>query len=142
MVGYVVRNSEKERSETLAVSFTSCELNDVTITGSASEGKFVGLLSGYDNGETLSFDADCSAANIALDYASPYKNVNQSVWLDAVDEEYNGWLGTETYRRGIVKFGGKRLVPKWDGTTIVEPLTANEDYDGVESGIVIYQNVI
>lgn len=117
MVGYILRNTIDDRAETLTVTFSNCDLMGVTANGTESEGKFVGLLSGYDNGETLAFDADCSATDITLDYESPYKNVNQSVWLDAVDTKFDGWLGTETYRRGNVIFDGKRLVPKWDGTT-------------------------
>lgn len=135
MVGYIVRKSEKDRSETLTVTFNNCDLVGVTANGSLSEGKFVGLLSGYDNGETLTFDADCSAdANTDVtDFTSPYMVENQSVWAkkDAngndiiIDAKYNGWLGTETYRRGKVTFEGKRLVPKWDGNTTVTPLVEN-----------------
>lgn len=123
MVGYISRKSEKERTETLSVSFNGCRVNNSTISASAAEGIFVGELSGYDNQETLSFDAECSAENTTVtDFVSSYQSVNQSVWLDAVDTKYNGWLGTETYRRGVVKFGEVQLVPKWDGTTKVEPL--------------------
>lgn len=123
MVGYILRNTIDDRDETLTVIFSNCNLVGVTADGTESEGKFVGLLSGYDNGETLAFDANCSATDITLDYESPYKNVNQSVWLDAVDTKFDGWLGTETYHRGNVTFDGKRLVPKWDGTTnTIEPI--------------------
>lgn len=140
MVGYIVRQSETKRSETLSVTFTNCDLVGVTATGTESEGKFVGLFSGYDNGEQLSFDADCSVdvTTSVADYSSSYIGTNQSCWAGEITNTYDGWLGTETYRRGIVKFGDVRLVPKWDGTTTVAPLTANEDYDGVESGMVIY----
>lgn len=140
MVGYIVRQSETKRSETLSVTFTNCDLVGVTATGTESEGKFVGLFSGYDNGEQLSFDTDCSVdvTTSVADYSSSYIGTNQSCWAGEITNTYDGWLGTETYRRGIVKFGDVRLVPKWDGTTTVAPLTANEDYDGVESGMVIY----
>ena len=127
MVGYILRNTIDDRDETLTVIFSNCNLVGVTADGTESEGKFVGLLSGYDNGETLAFDANCSATDITLDYESPYKNVNQSVWLDAVDTKFDGWLGTETYHRGNVTFGGKRLVPKWDGETVVDPLLYNDN---------------
>jgi len=138
MVGYVVRQSEKERSETLHVTFTNCDLVNVEVSGYKSEGKFVGLLSGYDNGETLSFDVECSADDDTevSDFESPYIVENQSVWLidededNNLDETYDGWLGTETYRRGVVMFDGIQLVPKWDGTTTVEPLLAESTYDG------------
>lgn len=131
MIGYIVRNTVDDRNETLAVTFSDCDLVDVTANGTESEGKFVGLLSGYDNGETLAFDADCSTENTNVtDYASSYLTKNQSVWAkkDAegnditIDPRYNGWLGTETYRRGNVTFEGKRLVPKWDGATTIEPI--------------------
>ncbi len=132
MVGYIVRKTGTDRSETLAVTFNNCDLVGVTANGSLSEGKFVGLLSGYDNGETLTFDADCSAdSNTSVtDFTSPYKTENQSVWItEELANTYDGWLGTETYRRGNVTFDGTRLVPKWDGTTTVEPLLANATYD-------------
>ena len=71
MIGYIVRTTEKNRSETLDVSFTCCNLNSVSVSGSASEGKFVGLLSGYDNNEELSFDSECEAVNVSVaDYTS------------------------------------------------------------------------
>ena len=132
MVGYIERKSEEDRSETLTVTFNNCDLVGVTANGSLSEGKFVGLLSGYDNGETLTFDADCSAdTNTSVtDYTSYYKKENQSVWItEELADTYDGWLGSETYRRGNVTFDGTRLVPKWDGTTTVEPLLANATYD-------------
>ena len=119
MVGYVVRKSEKDRNESLAVSFTGCKLNAVTVAGSASEGKFVGLLSGYDNKESLSFDADCDATEVSVsDYTSVYTKANNSAWVnDDVTNKYDGWLGRETYRRAKVTFGGVRLAPRWDGKT-------------------------
>lgn len=121
MVGYIVRENEKDRSEILTVSFNGCKLNDVSVSGSASEGKFVGLLSGYDNNESLIFDAACEATNVSVaDYTSVYIKANQSAWVtDDVTDQYDGWLGHETYRRGKVTFGGVRLVPRWDGTTII-----------------------
>ena len=140
MVGYIRRIKETTasdvRTESLEVTFSNCNLAVVTANGTQSEGKFVGLLSGYDNDETLSFDANCSATNITLDYESPYKKENQSVWLfieaedgskenNFSDETYDGWLGTETYRRGNVTFEGKRLVPKWDGNTSIDPIVEN-----------------
>lgn len=127
MVGYIVRSSEKDRAETLSVSFNGCQVNNSTISASAAEGIFVGELSGYDNQETLSFDAECSAENTFItDYTSSYLAENQSVWLDDVDTNYDNWLGTETYRRGVVKFDEVQLVPKWDGKTMdIVPLVEN-----------------
>ena len=119
MVGYIVRTSEKARTETLNVSFSGCKLNGVTVSGSASEGKFVGLLSGYDNNESLTFDAACEATDVAVaDYASVYVKDNNSAWAGDVTTKYDGWLGHETYRRAKVTFGGVRLAPRWDGTTV------------------------
>ncbi len=119
MVGYVVRKSEKDRNESLAVSFSGCKLNGITVAGSASEGKFVGLLSGYDGNESLTFDANCEANDVTVDdYASVYTKSNNSAWVNGdVTNKYDGWLGHETYRRAKVTFGGVRLAPRWDGTT-------------------------
>ena len=57
IVGYVGGGSSVD----LDVVFTNCDLEKVKADGTSAEGKFVGLMQGYDNGETLSFDADCSA---------------------------------------------------------------------------------
>lgn len=119
MVGNIVRTTEKDRDETLNVSFTGCKLNSVSVSGSASEGKFVGLLSGYDSNESLSFDAECDATEVSVsDYISVYTKANNSAWVNGdVTNKYDGWLGHETYRRAKVTFGGVRLAPRWDGTT-------------------------
>jgi len=117
IVGYIVRTSEKDCTESLNVSFSSCKLNNVSVSGSESEGKFVGLLSGYDNNENLTFDAACEATDVAVaDYASVYIKSNNSDWAGDVTTKYDGWLGHETYRRAKVTFGGVRLAPRWDGT--------------------------
>lgn len=120
MIGYIVRTTEKNRSETLDVSFICCKLNGVSVSGSASEGKFVGLLSGYDNNEALSFDSECEAANVSVaDYTSVYTKTNNSVWVTGdVTNKYDGWLGAENYRRAKVTFDGVRMVPRWDGKTV------------------------
>ena len=120
MIGYIVRTTEKNRSETLDVTFTCCKLNGVSVSGSASEGKFVGLLSGYDNNEALSFDSECEAADVSVaDYTSVYTKTNNSVWVTGdVTNKYDGWLGAENYRRAKVTFGGVRMVPRWDGKTV------------------------
>lgn len=119
MVGYIIRTTEKDRNETLNVSFTGCKLNSVSVSGSASEGKFVGLLSGYDSNESLSFDAECDATEVSVsDYTSVYTKANNSAWVNGdVTNKYDGWLGHETYRRAKVTFGGVRMAPRWDGTT-------------------------
>lgn len=115
IIGYISKSTEKSREEECSVLFDGCQVNGVTVTGSASEGKFVGLLCGYDNKETVDFTG-CSATNVTVaDYVSVYTSSNQSAWLESLDSKYDGWLGHETYRRGIVKFDGTRLVPRWDG---------------------------
>lgn len=130
MVGYIVRTTEKNRSETLDVSFKCCKLNGVSVeSDSASEGKFVGLLSGYDNNESLSFDTDCQANNVDIDYVSMYAEGNEATWLANKDyTNFNGWLGNETYHRGTIYYGdsseaSNRFVPCWDGSTKITPLT-------------------
>ena len=116
IVGYISKSTEKDRAMEYSVSFDGCEVNGVTVSGSSSEGKFVGLMSGYDNQETLMF-TNCSTTETSVaDYSSAYISANQSAWLDPIDGTYDGWLGHETYRRGVVKFDGNRLVPRWDGT--------------------------
>lgn len=118
MVGYIARASEKERKETLEVTFSACCLNDVKVAGSGSEGKFVGLLNGYDNKESIAFDEACTADVQVDDYVSVYTKANNSEWAGAVDKKYDGWLGHETYRRGKVTFAGVRMAPRWDGKTV------------------------
>lgn len=120
MIGYIVRTTEKNRSETLNVSFAGCKLNGVSVSGSASEGKFVGLLSGYDNSEALAFDTECEATDVSVaDYTSVYTKANNSAWVTGeLTNKYDGWLGHETYRRAKVTFGGVRLAPRWDGKSV------------------------
>lgn len=136
-VGYVVRKSEKDRNETLSVSFSGCKIENSSVSGvsgslkNGSEGVFVGLLSGYDLGEKLSFDTDCSASGVTVtDFNSPYKEGNEGKWLADNDySKYNGWLGDEVYNRGTVMYGANRFIPCWDGTKKVTPLT---DTDGIK----------
>ena len=135
-VGYIVRKTETDRAQTLDVSIKDSNIDNTVINANFAEGKFVGALSGYDNKETLSF-TNAKANTSVKDYASKYIKANQSVFLDAVSDSINGFVGTEKYFRGIVTFDGKRFVPKWDGTS-VEPLLANKTYDGVTAGTNIY----
>ena len=144
-VGRSIRTSEKDRKETLALTFTKCRIEGtddkkIVATGSGAEGKFVGLFSGYDNGEKLVF-TNCTSENaIVADYNSRYVEGNEGAWLAGNNySAYNGFLGDETYLRGKVYFGGEneatnRFCPKWDGTTNttnldIEPLLANVAYD-------------
>ena len=143
-VGRSVRTSEKDRSETLALTFTDCRIegssdNNIVAKGSAAEGKFVGLFTGYDNGEKLVF-TNCTSENaIVADYDSRYVEGNEGAWLAGNNySAYNGFLGSETYFRGKVYFGGEnestnRFCAKWDGKTTVEPLLANPTYDGANA---------
>lgn len=142
-VGRSVRTSEKERREALALIFTGCRIEGtddkkIVATGSAAEGKFVGLFSGYDNGEKLVF-INCTSENATVaDFNSRYVEGNEGAWLaDNNYSAYNGFLGSETYFRGKVYFGGEdestRFCPKWDRTTTVEPLLANPTYDGANA---------
>ena len=139
MVGYIVRAEENQRAETLSVTIDSCKVNNTSASGTLAEGKFVGLLSGYDNGEQLVFTS-CTTENASVtDFISPYIEGNEGAWLASNDySSYNGWLGDEVYYRGKVYFGGKDEAPKrfcrkWDGTTTVEPLLADPTYDGTNA---------
>ena len=143
-VGRSIRTSEKERSETLALTFTGCRIEGtddkkIVATGSAAEGTFVGLFSGYDNGEKLVF-ANCTSEKATVaDFNSRYVEGNEGAWLAGNNySAYNGFLGSETYFRGKVYFGGEdeatnRFCAKWDGTTTIEPLLANPTYDGTNA---------
>lgn len=123
MIGYAGRSSETDRSEPLSVTVDNCKINSTTVAGNQAEGRFVGLFSGYDNAEALTF-TDCSASETSLnDWTSPYTEGNKGAWLADNDySAYNGWLGDEVYYRGIVTFGGNRFQPKWDGKKSVEPI--------------------
>lgn len=124
MVGYIVRTDERNRSETLSVTIDGCKVNSVTASGSLAEGKFVGLLSGYDNGEQLSIYDNSEASTTLLNYnSSLYKAAFQSCFLDEKpDSKFDSYLGTMVYHRAIVNYGSIRIVPKWDGITTVEPI--------------------
>ena len=115
MVGYIVRASETDRSETLEVKIENCNISQTTVSSDKeNEGQFVGLLSGYDNGEKLTFKT-CTATDVQ------------------VPGTYHDFLGNETYRRGAVTVEDKRFMPKWDGKTSVVPLLANPTYDGANA---------
>ena len=130
VVGYIVRNTLTSRSESVSVSFDNCDLSAVTATGSLTDGKFVGRLSGYDNGEVVTFTTTCSAEGGNSSSMSKYVSSNLACWLtDAERSAFNGWIGDEVYYRGKVSYGDTRVAVKWDGTTTVEPLLANATYD-------------
>lgn len=131
MVGYISGGNSID----LNVNFKNCNLINVTAAGSSAEGKFVGLMCGFDNGETLSFDESCSVDTdcAVADYTSPYSENNDAQWLDDADKtpfdftKYNGWLGNEENYRAIVNFAGHRLQIKWDGTTKIAPLKSSNN---------------
>ena len=134
VVGYIVRNTPTSRSESVSVSFDNCDLSAVTATGSLTDGKFVGRLSGYDNGEVVTFTTSCSAKGGNSSSMSKYVSSNLACWLtDAERSAFNGWIGDEVYYRGKVSYGDTRVAVKWDGTTTVEPLLANPTYDGTNA---------
>ena len=137
MVGYIVRKSATDRSESMPIGFTDCQVISTSATGKESAGKFVGKFSGYDNGETLTFKrCSTSETSTSADKASPYVEGNKGQWLADVDfSTFDSWLGDEAYYRGVVKFGENRFQPKWDGEKTIEPLLANETYDaGTKAG--------
>lgn len=125
IVGYVSRQTDNS-SETLTVTFDDCHVTSTTVSGTESEGYFVGLLRGYDNGETLQFNDNCTLSltqTRSVANESPYREGNEAVWLASNDySKYNGWLGNEECYRGIVMYGTNRFIPCWDGTTKVTPL--------------------
>ena len=128
-IGYVSRINKDSRTESLNITFDNCHVVETSVDGSMSEGHFVGLLRGYDNGETLTFNNNCTltlpqSATIANEFVSPYCEGNEGAWLATNDySKFNGWLGNEECYRGTVMYGNNRFIPCWDGKTKVTPLT-------------------
>ncbi len=89
---------------------------------------------GYDNGEVLVFDANCKVTEAQKEVNSLYVNENKAAWLGDFST-YNGWLGNEEFLRGKVYFGGEadenRYMRKWDGVTVIEPITDNTDPNNI-----------
>lgn len=132
MVGYISRKSKSSRKEKMDVLFENCHVYNTDIIGGTKEGFFVGLLRGYDNGETLTFRSDCSAdsTNGLKGLKSTYIEGNEGAWLADIDfSSFNSWLGGEECYRGIVMYGDNRYIPRWDGSTLVKPLLAKTAYD-------------
>lgn len=129
IIGYISRKDPNNREETLTVTFDDCHVTETTVSGTQSEGHFVGLLRGYDNKETLQFNSNCTltlsaTARSADELVSPYCEGNEGAWLADNDySKYNGWLGNEECYRGTVKYGNNRFIPCWDGVTKIAPLT-------------------
>lgn len=124
LVGKILRISEKDRTETLQADFNHCTVNATAINGTAMAGKFVGELSGYDNGEVLNFNG-CSTSGVSGIATSDFCNDRKSCFIEtSLTEDH--FLGCETYCRGTVNFDGKRFVPKWDGVRSgIVPLVEN-----------------
>ena len=124
IVGYVSRIEPNNRSEELAVTFSNCQVNSTSISGAVS-GKFVGELSGYDNGEVLTFET-CSASEVTGVSSSVFNNSYKSCFIETtLSDSESDLLGRETYCRGVVKYGDNRFIPKWDGERKVTPLEEN-----------------
>ena len=147
IVGYIERKDPTERSEELEVAFYGCSVNgsqDKPVANANStdaEGKFVGKFSGYDYREKLTFDNYCTATEDTkvTNYPSRYTEKNEGEWLETNDyTQYNGFLGDETYNRGTIMYGANQFVPMWDGNKQVPLMDAIQEYDGWESGKVIY----
>ncbi len=125
LIGYAVRKSEKDLNESFTVILSNCTTDNVSITGTQSEGYFVGMFSGYDKGETLTF-TNCSKNNAPKAITSHYSEGNEATWTAGTDfSTYNAYLGKEVYYRGIINYGATRFIPAWDGETKVVPLTEN-----------------
>ena len=124
IVGYVSRIEPNNRGEELAVTFSNCQVNSTSISGVVS-GKFVGELSGYDNGEVLTFET-CSASEVTGVSSSVFNNSYKSCFIETtLSDSESDLLGRETYCRGVVKYGDNRFIPKWDGERKVTPLEEN-----------------
>ena len=126
MVGYIKNNG----TEKLEVTFTGCTANDNTVSGSLASGVYVGRFRGYNNDEKLTFSADCndsSATFGANAKAAYYTTANAASWFTQEQMtafgKYSGWLGSEEYYRGTIKYGDERYMPCWDGETKITPLT-------------------
>lgn len=135
IVGYISRKNETDRAEVLNATFTGCTINEeCLVNGTLANGLFVGLFSGYDNNETLTFKrrayTEPALQMFAGNFVSPYCEGNEAAWLAGNDyTAFNNFLGNEKYYRGTIMYGDNRFIPKWDGVTTVEPLLANAAYD-------------
>ena len=129
MIGYIGRETKTDRATKITVTVSGCSITNTTVTAAKAEGKLVGLMSGYDNGEYLNVKNTTATDVTIADYKSMYTAANQSCFLGAIDSKYDGFLGAETYYRGKVYFDSVRLQPKWDGSTKVTPMLADPTYD-------------
>ena len=133
VAGGMVGNIKNNGTENLEVTFTGCTANDNTVSGSLASGVYVGRFRGYNNDEKLTFSADCndsSATFGANAKAAYYTTANAASWFTQEQMtafgKYSGWLGSEEYYRGTIKYGDERYMPCWDGKTDVAPLTTDD----------------
>ena len=132
LVGYVRRKSADDRSEKMQVVFDDCHLVNTTVEANGREGYLVGVFRGYDYGETLKFNDNCTVepALGADTINCCVLEGNEAVWTKSNDyTRYHGWLGAEECYRGMLYFGDARFIAKWDGKTTVTPLLADPLYD-------------
>lgn len=103
----------------MTVTFDDCHVTETTVSGTQSEGHFVGLFRGYDNKETLQFNNNCTltlsaTVRSADEFVSPYREGNEGAWLADNDySKYDAWLGDEECYRGTVMYGANRFIPCW-----------------------------
>lgn len=140
LVGYI-RKEVDGGSTPLKVAFNSCSVENTIVSGSLTEGHFVGLFRGYDNSEQLIFNNTCSlVTSIGTESVSSYyTDLNKAAWYktpyasaEMSFDKYSGWLGNEECYRGKVYYGegeNARYIPKWDGKTKITPLI---DTDGAK----------
>ena len=116
----------------MQVIFDDCHLANTTVEANGAEGYLVGLFRGYDYGETLKFNDNCTVepAQGAAAINCCGLEGSEAVWTASTDyTRYHGWLGAEECYRGMLYFGGSRFIAKWDGKTTVLPLLADPQYD-------------
>lgn len=124
MVGYADGNA----------TFAGCVSRNVTTTATGdpatvststdykTTGAVVGVFKGNAEGETLTFDANCSVEGYTGG-AGAYIAANQSCWVaGTLDTKFDNALGNEEFCRGTVTYGGVRIVPHWDGIRKVAPI--------------------
>lgn len=137
-VGYVDGNAEFNGCTSAKVS-TTASGDPATIlaaTDYKTTGAIVGVFKGNAEGETLTFDADCSITSYTTG-AGAYIAANQSCWVadgsetwsGTPDSKYDNALGNEEFCRGTVTYGTVRIIPHWDGIRRVTPIT--------ESGVIL-----
>lgn len=130
-VGYVDGNATFSGCTSANVN-TTASGDPATISAATdykTTGAVVGVFKGNAEGETLTFDADCSVTSYTTG-AGAYIAANQSCWVadgsetwsGTPDTKYDNALGNEEFCRGTVKYGSVRIIPHWDGKRTVAPI--------------------